>query len=426
MIHPTTVDVLILGATGYTGKLIVDYLYKHPQRSSPGFSLALGARSKSRLDELAKTLSLSEDIQLWTVDVNDEASLEQAIRQSKVVINTVGPYWTIGIPVVKFCARHGVHYLDLTGEPHFVMKLIEQFDYLANKKDAIIIPAAGMDSIPSDVVTYLSNKTLKSKLGPDASMEDSVTSYRARGSISGGTLATAISYIEDVPPKLMALATKPYSLSTSVKGLPDPPNRLYYTMPHITPTRYGAHWVMRVINRPIVQRTWALFEIAKIRSPKNAALAYGSKFRCDEVMAVPGLFGAVAFTIGLGILAVSLLIKPIRELFKKYIPQPGAGTKPPPNPFLEVVNVSTSNGLAARTTLYAKGEPGYLLAAHMIAESALSIALNKDEIPYKLVGGAGILTTMTALGDVLIERLRKYANFTIESEIISDESRKDR
>jgi short subunit dehydrogenase-like uncharacterized protein len=89
-----------------------------------------------------------------------------------------------------------------------------RFDYLANKNDAIIIPAAGMDSIPSDVVTYLSNKTLKSKLGLDTSMEDSLTSYRTRGSISGGTLATIISCIEDVPPRIMALAMKPYSLST--------------------------------------------------------------------------------------------------------------------------------------------------------------------------------------------------------------------
>jgi short subunit dehydrogenase-like uncharacterized protein len=101
MIHPTTVDVLVLGATGYTGKLIVDYLYKHPQRSSPGFSLALGARSKPKLDELSKSLGLGQDVQLWVVNIQDEGSLEQAIRQSKVVINAAGPYWTIGTPVVK-------------------------------------------------------------------------------------------------------------------------------------------------------------------------------------------------------------------------------------------------------------------------------------------------------------------------------------
>jgi hypothetical protein len=131
---------------------------------------------------------------------------------------------------------------------------------------------------------------------------------------------------------------------SAVKGLPNPPERLFYTMPYAHPTRYGARWIMRAINRPVVQRTWALFEIAKSRSSKNAALAYGKEFRYDEFVAMPGLFTAIAFTLGLGVLAVSLFIKPVfffgtsvskakwtqvRWLFKKMIPQPGSATLSP-------------------------------------------------------------------------------------------------
>jgi short subunit dehydrogenase-like uncharacterized protein len=94
------VDILILGATGHTGKYIVKYLYNHPQRVSPGFTIAAGARSKSKLDALAQSLGSGADLELWNVDVTNELEVEDAVKKSKVVINTVGPFWRWGKPVV--------------------------------------------------------------------------------------------------------------------------------------------------------------------------------------------------------------------------------------------------------------------------------------------------------------------------------------
>ena len=94
------VDILVLGATGHTGRVITEYLYKHPQRSSPGFTFAIGARSKAKLDVLVKNLELDGDVQTWIVDVTNEEDIETAVRQARVVLNTVGPFWKWGNAVV--------------------------------------------------------------------------------------------------------------------------------------------------------------------------------------------------------------------------------------------------------------------------------------------------------------------------------------
>ena len=143
-------DILVLGATGFTGNLITRYLSVHPQRSQ--FSLALGARSPRKLNALVKKLNLSEpSVKLVLVDVTDEVDVERAVCSARVVINTVGPYWLWGTPVVRYvstefmkyfvnwfmpdiifffarsCVRNGVHYVDLTGETHWTKKIIREY-----------------------------------------------------------------------------------------------------------------------------------------------------------------------------------------------------------------------------------------------------------------------------------------------------------
>lgn len=105
------VDILVLGATGYTGKLLVEYLNQHPQRLNPGFTFALAGRSQAKLDTLAKTLELGTDVKLWKFDVSDEVELETVIRKAKVVINTVGPFWPRGFPTVESVCWLLVHEL---------------------------------------------------------------------------------------------------------------------------------------------------------------------------------------------------------------------------------------------------------------------------------------------------------------------------
>jgi len=95
--------------------------------------------------------------------------------------------------------------------------------------------------------------------------------------------------------------------------------------------------------------------------------------------------------------------------------------------FFEITNISNSGSSKIKTVIKADGEPGYFGTARIISEAALALALNFDELPYKQVGGAGVLTPMAALGDVHIERMKKYYGLQVESEVVSgDEGRKRR
>ena len=198
------------------------------------------------MGDLKRELKLGNEVGVIIIDIGDYGSVEAAVAQTKVVINTVGPYWKYGDHVVRCvhlfydfpdgslhpdraCASHGIHYVDLAGEPHFVKTTIQKFvippcfpipllnsppakryDHLAHKNNAILIPCCGFDSVPADLVVYLANKTAKSVLGPSAYIEDSVSLYKLKGGPSGGTLATVISSIEEIP-KATAEALKDYS-----------------------------------------------------------------------------------------------------------------------------------------------------------------------------------------------------------------------
>ncbi|OJA20837.1 hypothetical protein AZE42_02498 [Rhizopogon vesiculosus] len=164
------VDILILGATGYTGRLIAQYLAAHPQRSS--FTFGLAARSQSRLENVVRGLNLPEgDIPTFIVDITKPSDVDAVVQHAKVVINTVGPYWRWGTSVVRACVQQGKHYVDLTGEVHWVKDIIFELDYAAVKSGSIVVPCCGLDSVPSDVLAFVANKTLKSFGGPSTTID---------------------------------------------------------------------------------------------------------------------------------------------------------------------------------------------------------------------------------------------------------------
>lgn len=118
----------------------------------------------------------------------------------------------------RSCVRHGVHYVDLTGEQAWVRRIILESDYAATKAHAIIIPACGMDSVPSDVLVHLSAQTLKKHLGPHATIGDSTTAFKLKGGVSGGTLSTVMVMLDEVPRHLMAEASKDWALSAGERA----------------------------------------------------------------------------------------------------------------------------------------------------------------------------------------------------------------
>ncbi|KAF8808044.1 saccharopine dehydrogenase [Phlegmacium glaucopus] len=443
-------DILILGATGFTGKLITGYLSTHPQRSQ--FSLALGARSPQKLKALVEKLNLSQSsVKLVQVDVTNEAEVERAVRSTRVVINTVGPYWLWGTPVVRSCARNGVHYVDLTGETTWTRKIIYEFDYFATKTGAIIVPSCGFDSVPSDAAVHLANKTLKS-IGPSTNgeylnMDTSTSAFSFRGGISGGTIASFMTAIESVPDSVRRETRQPYATSPIV-GITPPPFRFLYNLsiPGMKPL-IGAFFIMGPGNTALVQRSCGLLELyAKsandIVTRKEALLGcYGSNFKYSEFQVMSSIASVIVYTAAM-VFGVGMLL--IRYLVKKILPQSGEGPSEErmQNGFFKVTNITTSTSsppVQVKTVIKGKGDPGYRSTSVMIAESALCFLLplvsessnairdKKDNLHAlpPLARKGGILTPMTAFGDVLLQRLEETGRFEFSSSIVGDEGKKN-
>ncbi|EAU91742.1 saccharopine dehydrogenase [Coprinopsis cinerea okayama7 len=450
-------DIIVFGATGFTGRLITEYLATHPQKAL--FSLGVAARSESKLRGVLQELGLGESgIRTVTLDVTDPDSVERAVKAARVVVNTVGPYWRWGTPVVRSCVRNNVHYVDLTGEGCWIHELITQFDWLATKNHTVIIPSCGYDSIPSDISAHLAVKTLHEHVAanhPDilasvghVGLSTSISAHRLKTGISGGTLASFITAIEEVPPELRKISGNPFFISP-IKGTPLPFPKLVYSLPIPGGNPIvGSFFVMRPSNAAIVHRTAGLIELqartarSKLhQDPKLEIQRYGTSFAYDEFLAGPSKFSAFFSSISLifGLLLVRLF-KPLRRLILQKMPSgSGPSIDQKETGYLHLTNISTSADIPSlppvkvKTDVKIKGDPGYYKTAVMISESALSLLLPPPSAPShvkenynpfdalpSMAREGGILTPMTALGDVLIQRLRDTGSFEFSSSVVQD------
>ncbi|KAG6382104.1 Saccharopine dehydrogenase-domain-containing protein [Boletus reticuloceps] len=431
-------DILLLGATGYTGRLIARYLATHPQRTA--FSFGLAARSDPKLKALVREYADLAEIPAFVVDVTNADDVDRVVQRARVIINTVGPYWRWGTPVVQACVRHGRHYVDLTGEAPWVRDIIVGFDFAASHSGSVIVPCAGLDSVPSDVLAYLGNRTLKAFAGPATTVDTSTSAWELSGTgISGGTFLSILSHLEDVPKHKWEEARRDFALSP-IKGVKSPPRKVFYLLPVSKPPVQGALYLMSIVNLQIVQRSWGLFELAT-RNPRlvldtsrqssgehedTTGLSYGSQFKYEEFLALPSRLHSLLVMLSLVIVAGAMwLFPPVRWMARRLMPRSGDG--PPEEQFeagaLKITNITTSlpnaegRTTTVRTTFRGKGEPGYFLSSIIIVECALSLVLEADHLPSFAKRG-GVLTPMTAFGDVLIERLKTSGRITIESEVV--------
>ncbi|KZP18410.1 hypothetical protein FIBSPDRAFT_595724, partial [Athelia psychrophila] len=317
-------------------------------------------------------------------------------------------------------------------------KTLRRFDYVATQTGSIVIPSSGFDSIPSDTVVFLANKTFKEAVGPDTAIENSTTAVKLKGGISGGTLSTFFTAF-NAPRDVRRRATWDYALSP-VKGLNYPRMKLLYSLP--IKNIVGSFFFMAPTNRQIVQRTWGLQELEEralslrggVDLAEQKRLTYGPHLRYDEFIAMPNRIIAAAFSfiffLTFGALAK---ISPLRWLMKKLVTQPGSGPSDDTmkNGWFKYTNISSSVPTVSsprkyvETVMSGKGDPGYLGTAVMISESALSILLDYDKLPA-LGRRGGVLTPMSALGDVLINRLTDTGRFTFTSELVDEEVKKTR
>jgi len=392
-----THDLVVYGATGFVGRLLAAYLAEH---APPGLRVALAGRSRARVEAVRAGLPpAGRNWRVLEADSGNPASLAELAAATRVLVTTVGPYARYGLPVVEACARAGTHYADLTGEVLFVREAIDRFDAAARESGARIVHSCGFDSVPSDLATML----LAERAAADGAggLRDVRLVASLRGGFSGGTIDSMRAQVEAVQRDrtLRRLLTDPYALSPQRDAEPDTRQPSDAGPPARTPDgRWTAPFVMASFNTRIVRRSNALQD-----------WSYGRGLRYGEVMGCGrGPMGAVAattVTAGLAGALAAMTFPPTRALLDRVLPAPGSGpseTVREKGWFRMVVDAGTESGRSYRATAAGKGDPGYAATAVMLGESALALAVDGDRLPDR----AGSLTPATALGDVLVERLR--------------------
>ena len=392
-----THDLAVYGATGFVGRLLAGYLAAH---APDGIRIALAGRSRARLEEVRGALpAAAAGWALVEADSTDPASVRALAGSTRVLATTVGPYARYGLPVVEACARAGTHYADLTGEVLFVRDAIERCDALARETGARIVHACGYDSIPSDLSAML----LASRAAADGAggLRDVRLVATFRGGLSGGTVDSLRAQVDAVrgSPDLRRVLTDPHALSPdrgAEPGTRQPPDA---APPARTPDgRWTAPFVMASFNTRIVRRSNALQDWAYGRS-----LRYGEVMGCGRGPA--GAATAAAVTAGLAGTLAAMSFPPTRLLLDRLLPAPGTGPGEAVREkgwFRMVVDAEAEDGRRYRGTASGSGDPGYAATSVMLGEAGLALALEGDRLPDR----AGSLTPATAVGEVLVERLR--------------------
>lgn len=303
-------DVVLFGATGFTGKLVASYLDTHSGK--PRWAMA--GRSKARLEGLVSSLGLKSSPGVIEADTAHPETLKAMARQAKSVINVVGPFRKLrGDLVVEACVAEKAHYVDLSGETNFNATIIERFHEAARKAGVVVGCSVGLDSLPSDLSTYLAVKHLRQAQGcPGA--EVAYMCLGEVGTFSSGTLHSAIDMAEEDATQLQFV--KPGALATR-----DPPHAMNFSSAVYMPQfeAYGSSYVLTPHNVRTVFRSWSLLQDA------GGDDAYGAQFDYEDLLLTHSWLFSKA--IGLVMQASTLFltsVPPVRAILKR-IAKPGGG-----------------------------------------------------------------------------------------------------
>ncbi|KAI8583348.1 hypothetical protein K450DRAFT_223185 [Umbelopsis ramanniana AG] len=393
-------DLVVYGATGFTGAYTAEYIAKLHDKN---LKWALAGRSIPKLEKVRETLAGIDEqlknLDLLVVDSFNPDSLDEAFKQAKVIISTVGPFEKYGTPVVESCIRQGTHYVDITGEFTWAKTIIDKYHDAAVANGTIIVPFCGFDCVPSDMGAYMVVNYIRNKFGLDTS-DVKLSVKRLRGGASGGTIQTSLNIIRH---EKAGEAKDPYYLSPFV-GIDK--FRIPWMRWDVDFKRWQAYYIMSMVNELVVRRSYGIYT--------TRGSTYGKTFKYRESMSFPFL-GAFAMTfIAVGILpwfGILLKFSPIYKLVSSLLPQGGTGpsreaiTKGSYE--LELIGTAETepyeNPIRVRGIVRGRMDPGYGDTCRMVAESALSIVYGYDKLPGK---AGGVLTPATAFGDVLLARLR--------------------
>ena len=419
-------DLIVLGATGYTGKLCAEYITTSLPTS---LKWAIAGRSQPKLsgllDELkgicpdriqpSKSIILSctlisaycrPETEISTLDPQD---LHTLTRKTRLLINTVGPYYLYSSPVVEACAKNGTHYLDVTGESPWVLEMINKYHETAKASHAIIIPEIAVESAPSDMLAFALTKLIRKELSVGTG-EVVGCMHEIKGTPSGGTIATALGLLDRYSLKEVARSAGTWASSPIPRlGPEDGPSLIskVFGVRRVPGLGTLTTSVSAGPNIATVQRSWGLLEGGKL---------YGPNFTYHEYLSVRNTAIAVAVHVVFAFISLAVAIPSIRWLAKKFFYVPGGPPKHrTSNEALEFRAIATADQSCPHPrrafARFRWDGSIYYFTGICLAEAAMVI-LNDDDLVQRLDGG--ILTPAT-LGQAFIDRMiRAGIKFEVE------------
>lgn len=390
MAHGREFDVIVYGATGYTGRLVAEYLLQR-YGAAGEVKWAMAGRSLQKLTEVRELIGGPAALPFVIADAHDPAALEAMAKRTTAVISTAGPYQLYGSELVAACAKTGTDYVDLTGKSHWIAAMMAAHEAEAKASGARLVFSCGFDSIPFDLGVWFVQEAAKARLGAYAPRVRGRL-RQLQGGLSGGTLAsgqaTMAAAVKD--PAIAGVLANPFALTPGFTGAAQPDGETPYE------DKVAGAWVgpfmMASINTKAVHRTNFL-----------AGHPWGTGFQYDEMQMLdgppePGAGGLGGFNFG-----------------SAGMPQPGEGpTKEERETgFYDILFIAeAADGRTVRAAVKGDRDPGYGSTAKILAEAGLALAL---DVPRSQTPG-GCWTSAAAMADALLKRLPAKAGLTFEVE----------
>lgn len=378
-------DIIVYGATGFTGRLVAEYLAAN-YGVGGSVKWAMAGRSAAKLAEVRDEIGAPKDTPLIVADANDAASLKAMVGRAKAILTTVGPYQLYGSDLVAACAAAGTDYLDLSGEPNWMAEMIEAHDAAAKASGARIVFSCGFDSIPFELGVFHTQAIAQKRLGHAVPrVKGRVRSMR--GGLSGGTAASGAATMAAIQknPALGMLMFNPFALTPGFTGPAQPTGMDKHVDPDLG--QEVGPFMMATINTKNVHRSNLLQDHA-----------WGADFVYDEMSVIlPGADASFTSMGGAG------------------APKPGEGPSKEEREagFYDLLFIGIdADGKQVRGSVYGDKDPGYGSTSKIIAETAICLVQDAADVP------GGVWVPGAAMGQKLVDRLAANAGLTFRDETV--------